>query len=266
MNNINEKIAICYVCCGPTYRETAKYKLENIHIDNPNLYYFIITDDKNYFNGINRVNLIVKELKDFYNEYPDLEKYEYFLESKNAEDYANKFITNEYKFPFSTYRFHLLLASQYNIQNIALLGTDTDLNLSLIDNEFLSQKNKIYNAVSRWLKNISEENMTLIADILYEKYNLSVDDELMIFDAAGRFFVFDSNEKLLELFNVWNDIMFTLYKNDTQKYFGGWYARNDEYILAPIYNALKINYDKHDNFHNLFIVNHNPSKERFWMY
>jgi len=264
--NFNEKIAICYACCGPTYRETALQKLQHFHFDHPNIYYFILTDDKEYFKDVNRLNLVVKELKDFYNDYPELEKYEYFLESENIDDYVDKFLKTEYKFPFSTYRFHLLMASEYDITNVALLGTDTDLNLPLIDDNFLSEKNKIHNAVSRWVKNIEEESMMLVVDILNEKYNLSVDRKIMIFDAAGRFFVFENKEKMLELFNIWNDVMFTLYNNDTQKYFGGWYAKNDEYILAPIYNALKIQFEPTDKFHNLFIVNHNPSKERFWMY
>jgi hypothetical protein len=47
----DEKIAICYTCCGPTYRKTALEKLNNLHIDNPNLYYFIITDDKRCASG-----------------------------------------------------------------------------------------------------------------------------------------------------------------------------------------------------------------------
>ena len=57
--HMEEKIAICYTCCGPTYRKTAKEKLINLHEDNPNIYYFIITDDKNYFKDIQRKNLVV---------------------------------------------------------------------------------------------------------------------------------------------------------------------------------------------------------------
>lgn len=45
---MNDKLAICYTCCGPTYRKTAKDKLINLHTDNDNLYYFVITDDKSY--------------------------------------------------------------------------------------------------------------------------------------------------------------------------------------------------------------------------
>ena len=261
----NEKIAICYTCCGPTYRKTALEKLSNLHIDNPNLYYFVITDNKKYFEGVNRQNLVVNELKDFYPEYPELEIYEPFLESTSVEDYAKKFIEQNYKFPFSTNRFHIKQAQQYDICNIAMLGTDTDINLSLV-NEVLNPKNTIHNSVSRWKKDITEENMECVVDILKNKYNLNVENEVMVFDAAAKFFIFENTEIRDKFFNIWNDIMITLYKEDKIKGFGGWYAINDEYILAPIYNALSIKGCNHDNFYNLFHPKHNPEEERFWMY
>ena len=129
--DFNEKIAICYTCCGPTYRKTALEKLNNLHIDNPNLYYFVLTDDKSYFNGVTRQNFIVNELKDFYPEYPELETYEPFLESTSKEDYAEKFLAQNYKFPFSTNRFHFKQAKEFGVHNIAMLGTDTDINLDI---------------------------------------------------------------------------------------------------------------------------------------
>lgn len=261
----NEKIAICYTCCGPTYRKTALEKLNNLHIDNPNLYYFVITDDKSYFNGVTRQNFVVNELKDFYSEYPELEIYEPFLESTSAEDYAEKFMKLGYKFPFSTNRFHFKQAKEFGISNIAMLGTDTDLNLNIVNN-FLNPKNILYNAISRWYRNISEESMMRVVNILKEKYNLSVEDDVMIFDAAAKFFIFDSVEKMDQFFNIWNDIMFTLYRENKIKDFGGWYAVNDEYILAPIYNALNIKGPSHDNYIHLFNVKHNPAEERFWLY
>jgi hypothetical protein len=263
--NFNEKIAICYTCCGPTYRKTALEKLKNLHIDNLNLYYFIITDDKSYFEGVTRQNLIVNELKDFYIEYPELEKYESFLESTSVEDYAKKFIDQDYKFPFSTNRFHFKQAEKFGIHNIAMLGTDTDINLN-VANIVLSHKNILYNSISRWPKNISENNMMHIVNILKEKYNLNVDNEVMVFDAAAKLFLFQNVEKMNQFFEIWNDIMFTLYKEDKiKKYFPGWYAINDEYILAPIYNALGFKPPLTDNYQNLFNPKHNPSEERFWM-
>lgn len=261
----NEKLAICYTCCGPTYRKTALEKINNLHIDHPNLYYFILTDDKSYFEGVTRQNFIVNELKDFYLEYPELETYESFLESTSVEDYAKKFIDQNYKFPFSTNRFHFKQAKEYGVCNIAMLGTDTDLNLSIV-NHFLNPKNTLYNAVSRWYQDISEGNMMYVVDILKEKYNLSVEDTVMVFDAAAKFFIFDSVEKMNQFFDMWNDIMFTLYRENKIKDFGGWYAVNDEYILAPLYNALNIEGPRDDSYVNLFNVKHNPAEERFWIY
>lgn len=261
----NEKIAICYTCCGPTYRKTALEKINNLYIDNPNLYYFVITDDKSYFNGVTRQNFIVNELKDFYLEYPELETYEPFLESTSIEDYAKKFIDQDYKFPFSTNRFHLKQAKEFGVHNIAMLGTDTDLNLNDV-NRFLNHKNSLYNAVSRWYRNVSEESMTCVTDILKEKYNMIVEGEVLVFDAAAKLFMFDSVEKMNQFFDIWNNVMFTLYKENKINNFRGWYAINDEYILAPIYKALSIEGPKDDNCTELFIVNHNPKEERFWIY
>jgi hypothetical protein len=263
--NLEEKLAICYTCCGPTYRKTALEKLNNLHIDHPNLYYFVLTDDKSYFNGVTRQNFIINELKDFYIEYPELEKYEPFLESTSVDDYAKKFIEQNYKFPFSTNRFHFKQAKDFGVHNIAMLGTDTDINLN-VANTVLSHKNILYNSVSRWWKNISEENMMYVVDILKEKYNLNVDNDIMIFDAAAKLFLFQDVEKMNQFFEIWNDIMFILYRENKIKDFGGWYAVNDEYILAPIYNALNFKSPITDNYQNLFTPKHNPAEERFWLY
>lgn len=263
--NFNENIAICYTCCGPTYRKTALEKLNNLHIDNPSLYYFVITDDKSYFEGVTRQNFIVNELKDFYSEYPELKTYEPFLESTSVEDYADKFLKLNYKFPFSTNRFHFKQAKEFGIYNIAMLGTDTDINLN-VANHILSHKNILYNSISRWFKNISEEKMMWVVDILKEKYKLSVDNNIMVFDAAAKLFLFQDVEKMNQFFEIWNDIMFTLYRENKIKDFAGSYAVNDEYILAPIYNALGIKEPKTDNYQSLFVPNHNPQVERFWSY
>lgn len=261
----NEKIAICYTCCGPTYRKTALNKLNNLHTDNPNLYYFVITDDKSYFNGVTRQNFVVNELKDFYLEYPELETNEPFLESTSIEDYANKFLEQDYKFPFSTNRFHFKQAKEFGIHNVAMLGTDTDINLDIVNN-VLSHKNILYNSISRWYRNISEEKMTHVVSILKEKYNLNVDDEVMVFDAAAKLFLFQDVERMNQFFEIWNDVMSILYKEDKIKDFRGWYAINDEYILAPIYNAFGFKQPETDNYNNLFLPNHNPQEERFWIY
>ena len=266
MNDISEKIAICYTCCGPTYRKSALDKIENTYEDHPNIYYFILTDDKSYFKDVKRQNFIVNELKDFYNEFPYLEKYEAFLESENEEDYATKFIKESYTFPFSTMRFHLKQCEKFNITNVAILCTDSDINFARIDSTFFENKNKIYNAVSVWPKNISENFMTIPVEILRKKgYN--VEENIMVFDAAARLFVFESVDKMVEFFNIWNDVIVSIYIEGKMRDFKGGYARNDEYILAPIYNASGITMpDNLDIYVSLFRVKHNSKEERFWAY
>ena len=260
-----DKLAICYTCCGPTYRKTARDKLINLHKDNKDIFYFVITEDVDYFKDVKRKNLIVKNLKDFYNKYPHVEKYESFLESKSPEDYAKKFLKIQYKFPFSVNRFNFVLAKEYNIKNVALLGTDTDIML----NSYKSLKhrdNKIYNVVGRWHEATSNFNMPLIVDLLKTKYNLTVDEKLMIFDAAGKLFCFDTIDYMMRFFNIWDDIIETLYTTNSIHLFQGPYAVNNEYILAPIYNVLNIlDGQKFGDVAQLFEVNHNPEVERPWI-
>ena len=59
--NFQDKLAICYVSCGPTYRESLLKKLNEKYFDHENLYYFILTDDKSYFRDLPFKNLCVKE-------------------------------------------------------------------------------------------------------------------------------------------------------------------------------------------------------------
>jgi hypothetical protein len=88
----------------------------------------------------------------------------------------------------------------------------------------------------------------------------------MVFDAAAKLFLFQDVERMNQFFEIWNDVMSILYKEDKIKDFRGWYAINDEYILAPIYNAFGFKQPETDNYNNLFLPNHNPQEERFWIY
>ena len=260
----NEKVAICYTCCGPTYRESAREKLINTHYDDDNIYYFVITDDKEYFEGIERKNLVVNELKDFYGEYPEIEKNEWFLESESAEDYGKKFNELNYRFPFSTNRFHFKQVEPYGITNVVMIATDTDFVFSNLNNN-LEPKNNLINAVTRWKERTSEHNMHYVVDILKEEFNLDVEEELWIYDGAAKFFIFDNIEIMMRLFEIWTKTMKILHEKNIIKKYQGSYAVNDEYILAPILNALGIVWFNKGSYPILFQVNHNPKKERFWL-
>ena len=86
----------------------------------------------------------------------------------------------------------------------------------------------------------------------------------MIFDAAARLFVFESVDKMMRFFTLWNDITVELYEKDKIKLYGGWYAKNDEHILAPIYNSVGLKSPHSlDEFVTLFNVKHNSKVERF---
>jgi hypothetical protein len=272
-----EKLSICYTCCGPTYRKTAYEKLQNYYFDNDNLHYFILTDQKDYFKGINRKNLVVNELKDFYKEYPELEQYESFLESDSKEDYAKKFVEINYKFPFSTMRFHLEQSRLAGICNVSMIGTDSHFDFDHLNSLDLSIKNTLYNALTQWDDKIEgydpnysqmihhHRGVNEVVRLLKENYGLDVDNTFRVFDAAARLYVFENLDKLEQFFTIWNEIVLDLHRTRMIQNFLGSYAINDEYILGPICNALKIVPPKViDNHVRLFTVNHNPIEERFW--
>jgi len=238
--NLTEKISIGYTCCGNSYKKSLKKKLEEVYFDNDNIYYCIVTDDKKYFEGINRKNLIVNELKDFYEEFPLLEKYEAFLESSDEEDYNKKFLETDYRFPFSTFRFNLLQAWRLGIKNASMLCTDTYINFAQYDEDIFKEKNRFWNSLSEWDCASTTWDMPLTIEVIEETLGLKVDDTVKILDAAGRLYVAEDLDSLKKLFDAMNAVVERMYEKDYMKYFYGAYARNDEYIMGPIYNALGI--------------------------
>lgn len=266
MLKFTEKLAICYTCCGPTYRKTALEKINNLYFDHPDLYYFILTDDKSYFKDVQRQNFVVNELKDFYTDYPELEQYEPFLESTDAQDYANKFLEQGYKFPFSTTRFHLLQAKDHGVCNIAMLGTDSDVDFNILNQEHLVDKDVIYNMVTQWYVDADDVKMKVVVDLLKEKYNLTTNQQINVFDEAARLYVFSNVDKMNEFFAIWNEVVFDLYREGKMDCFRGWYAMNDEYLLGAIYDVIGIRAPKDINLNpQILKVNHNPEVERFWL-
>lgn len=249
---LDEKISIGYTCCGNSYKKSLKKKLEDVYFDNENIYYCIITDDRKYFEGINRKNLIVNELRDFYDEFPLLEKYEAFLEGDNEEDYNRKFLETDYRFPFSTFRFNLLQAWRLGIKNASMLCTDTYINFLHYNPEVFKEKNRLWNSVSEWDCNSNTWNMPLTIEVIEETLGLKVDDTVRILDAAGRLYVAEDLDSLKRLFDAMNTVVERMYEKDYMKYFYGPYARNDEYIMGPIYNALGITQNREHAWTNFF--------------
>jgi len=262
---IKNKIAICFTCCGPTYRKSAKKKLEEYYFDHKNVYYCVLTDNKKYFKDVKRKNLVVNELKDFYPRFPDLEKNEAFLESKSKNDYAKKFNDKNWAFSFSTYRFNLLQAIKLGVPNVVLLCTDTDFDFKQFDEDYFYKiKPTIHNAVSEWNENIENKDMIWVGNRLKERWNLVPDVNLRVLDAAGRFIVPNNLYGLKKFFILWNDVIEYLHKEDLYKRYRGSYVINDEYILAPIYNVLGLNKGRHSHNSRIFQVKHNIGEERYW--
>jgi hypothetical protein len=248
---LNEKVAIGYVCSGETFREITLYQLENNCIDDENIYYLIITDKKEYFDQCTRKNLIVNELKEFYSEYPEVELYERFIEADRADEYYNKLLNNGTKFSFSIYRFHLIQAQRLGITNVAMLCVDTCLDykgLSKHDafysalNSMFIDRGKLYNAVAIYgtTKNHSPQ-LEITWRVLKEKYGYETEDEIVPTpDAAGRLFIFESEEQMMNLFRIWNEMVIHLHQTREIIYYDGSRVINDEFLLGPIYHMVGI--------------------------
>jgi hypothetical protein len=268
MSKFKEPFVVSYTCAGPTYRKSTYDKIKNYYFDDDNVYYCILTDDKTYFSDLKRKNLIVNELKDFYNEFPNLEQNEFFIDSINENDYAEKFLNTNYKFPFSVYRFNILQAIKLNIKNVSLMCTDTKLDFDFIDDEFFNTKNIVHAWGGVTEQNVNHNktinymNMITISNFLKNKYNLPVDEVVGIQDEVGRFMLFDDMSNMKKFFNIWNDVVNYLYESNKIMNYRGGHVIHDEFIMGVIYNALKIT--QGDGSVNYFQVRHNPHVERFW--
>ena len=104
----------------------------------------------------------------------------------------------------------------------------------------------------------------IVVEALKSKFNLNVSNKVMAFDAAGKLFCFSSTDYMINFFEIWDYIIKYIYDTNNIHLFQGSYAVNNEYILAPIYNALSMVDPEHDVV-NLFHAKHNPEEERFWM-
>lgn len=267
---INEPIVVGYTCCGPTYRKTAYDRIKNYYFDNDNIYYCIVTDNKEYFSDLERKNLIINELKDFYEDFPELEKNESFLLSNDKNDYAERFLKERFLFPMSTYRFNVLQSIKLGIKNVSLICTDTVIDFNKFNNDIFENKNLMYNAVSWWYEtvdtksNVSYANMKIISDYLNEKYGYQHPETVLVLDEAARLFIPNNLDDLKFFFKIWNEVVEFLYKTNYISNYRGGYVIHDEFILAIIYNFLKIQFPI-DNPGRFFDVKHNKDVERFWV-
>lgn len=261
---IDSRIAICHNFCGPTYKKSCIDKLTNHYRDHDDVYYFVITDDTKPFENIPRRNLVVKNIKDFHEDYPNIKKYEPYLEAQTPEEYAQKFRKQKYRFPFSTNRLHLRLAAEYDIKNVAMMATDSFFRIEQFKN-IPFRDNILYNLATHWYTNIPGKSMELVKDILEEEFNITCGDKIHIFDAACKTFCFESVDFMLKFLNIWDVVLTRLYDKNLIGRFQGSYAVNNEYILGPIYDAIGISGPpKHNICRSIMTVNHDQKTERFW--
>jgi len=248
---LNEKIAICYTCSGPMFREITLYHLENTYFDNDNFYYFILTDNKEYFSNCKRQNLIVNELSDFYAQYPEIEQYEYFIKAETDEEYFEKW--RQTSFSFSVYRFHLLQALKYGITNVGMFCVDSWIDFDKLNREntlqetfdyLISTKNKLQVAIGVYQIDPEfpqYEKLKTVCDTINKRYGYNLDaKEIPVPDAAIRFFTFESTDQMKKLFSLWQDLIVHLYQTEEIEMHKGWRVINDEFILAPLYYIVGI--------------------------
>lgn len=264
MTVTDNRVAICHNFCGPTYKKSCIDKLTNHYQDHDDVYYFVITDNIKPFINLPRKNLIVKNIKDFHSEFPNIKKYEPYLEAKTAEEYAEKFRKQKYRFPFSTNRLHLKLAAEYGIKNVAMMATDS---FFIVDRfrKLPLRDNRLYNLMTHWYTDMPNKSMWLVKEILKEEFNLACGEKIHIFDAACKTFCFESVDFMLNFLNIWDTVLTKLYDRDLIKRFQGPYAVNNEYILGPIYDVLGIKGPPtHHICRSFMTVKHNQKEERFW--
>jgi hypothetical protein len=149
-----------------------------------------------------------------------------------------------------------------------MLCADTVITFNGVDENLFQNTNIMYNAISWWNSNVDAPisvgymNMKPIVLFLENKYNKSIDKNLLVLDEAARLYIPNTLDDLKTLFYTWNEVIEFLYENKKINQYNGSYVVHDEYILAPIYNLLDINFR---NISNLFDVKHNKEVERFWV-
>ena len=270
MIKFTEKLAICYTCSGPSYRKSALKKITEEYFDHPNLYYFIITDDKSYFKDVKRQNFFVNELKDFYTEFPEIGKYEYFISDSdkpyvNAEEYAFKFTSTQYVFPFSVMRFHLWQARKHGIVNVAMMCTDSRIKFDWLTDEHFKRKNILWNGMTQWPSTHEFMSVKFAESVIYSEYKLKNNDTYMVFDEACRLYVFESIDFMTDFFDMWNNTAHKLFKEDLMKHYKGGYVWHDEGTCAALCDVMGIKGgDMCQSVNALWDVKHNAKEERFW--
>jgi hypothetical protein len=208
-----------------------------------------------------------------------MEKYEYFMESDGIDDYGQKFITTNYKFPISVYRFILHLSIELEIKNVTLLCTDSYLDIYNFNNDiFFSKKNIHFNGgFLHELKHNNGYKDSISPSIFLQKkygYNSHFSDkiiklnnhdlfikknEIFIIDEAARFYIFKNISDIKIYFTLWNETVEYLCLNNKIDNYNSGFMRMNEWIVAPINDFLGYEFTFNNN---ILHVNHDPLKER----
>lgn len=280
--NFKEKLAICITVCGPSHRSLALKRLLDFDLypDLENLYFFVLTDKVNYFKDVKRKNLIVRNLKEFYKDYPEVEKNEFFLEWDDDEDiegYGKKYNDTGYKFSTNLQRFHIKMAAEYGITNVGIFNCDSWVFLDKLKDCFFNQdKNLIYwtgggghyegvyyvergeppnehfqGMIDRgeiagncMLAGILKSVSLPLLDKINSNFgtNLSCEDKVMIYDGAAQLYSFVDTDIMFDFFNAWNFATKDLHETGDIEHFSihPYWIRCNDYMLPIILNAMDI--------------------------
>lgn len=271
MKSLLSDIAICMCCCGPTYRKSALEKLNNLYYSDPKIHYFIITDDKSFFNSCKIKNLTVNSLEELQDD-PQLESYEFYLKSNSIEDYAKKFNDTKYKYPFFSNRFHFLQILKYKKCKINLVFhacTDAYIDIpTLILNEskITRETDTIGCILSQVDDYVSEDSrMIFFSQLLHSTFNLQTKDKVTKYDGAARFFMFSSHAKMKNFLEIYNQIIKLTFLSNNIKHLWCRYAYTDVPVLATVANSIGLyRFSNHDFSNRLMRVKHVPTIDRFF--
>lgn len=258
-------------CCGPTYRQSALDKLNNLYYSDPKIHYFIITDDKNFFNTCKIKNLTVNSLEELQGD-PELENYEFYLKSNSSEDYSQKFNNTKYKYPFFSNRFHFLQVLKYKKCKINLVFhacTDAYIDMPtfiLNESKITEETDTIGCIVGQEDAHVSQDpRMIFFSELLNSTFSLQTRNKVTKYDGAARFFMFSSHVKMSYFFEIYNEIIKLTFLSNNIEHLWCPYAHTDVPVLATVANSIGLyRFSDHNLSSRLMKVKHVPTIERFF--
>lgn len=243
---------ICYLAVGPTFKERVITNLERF----PQYDLFdvlVLTDDVEFFAGLNRPNVFIEDLTALRNRYPEFLPYEVLIEEKRDHAvYASEIrgrLNNHLRFPLHLQRFALLYKNISKYSLIALADCDVtplftperyaDF-LAYFANEVAPNSVGSNRAFYLWERPevVSWAKDTGVA------FKMTIDESrpLCSFDGPLKFFKFKDASAIRRFFELWNATLFKAFKENSVILQGSWNCLSEQ-LLGIVYNLFRMTVD-----------------------